>query len=104
MYREVQQFSHNKTGFQLDLQQISPKLAKLSSSTSDQEQFTIPIPGSGTSLAGAVMLRAIDPNIFILPTKTRPKKLIFIGTDGKKYPFAFKGISYLFQNQIYLFN
>lgn len=28
----------------------------------------------------------------ILPTKTKPKKLAFIGSDGKRYTYLFKGM------------
>lgn len=28
----------------------------------------------------------------ILPTKTKPKKLAFIGSDGKRYTYLFKGL------------
>jgi serine/threonine-protein kinase SMG1 len=30
--------------------------------------------------------------VHILPTKTKPKKLIFHGSDGRQYTFLFKGL------------
>lgn len=34
----------------------------------------------------------MDNFVQILPTKTKPKKLAFIGNDGKKYTYLFKGM------------
>ena len=28
----------------------------------------------------------------ILPTKTKPKKLVLLGSDGRKYAYLFKGL------------
>lgn len=36
--------------------------------------------------------RSVDNLVQILPTKTKPKKLAFIGSDGKKYTYLFKGM------------
>ena len=37
-------------------------------------------------------IASVDSNITILPTKTKPKKLSFQGSDGKKYTYLFKGL------------
>jgi hypothetical protein len=63
----------------LSLEQISPKLAAIKSST-------IPIPGKNCAI------HSIALQVHILPTKTKPKKLFFVGTNGKRYPFLFKGL------------
>ncbi|CAL4069482.1 unnamed protein product, partial [Meganyctiphanes norvegica] len=39
-----------------------------------------------------VTIASVDSNITILPTKTKPKKLSFQGSDGKKYTYLFKGL------------
>lgn len=36
--------------------------------------------------------RSVDNTIQILPTKTKPKKLAFYGSDGKRYTYLFKGM------------
>ena len=46
----------------------------------------IPLPGS------SVTLYSVEPQIYILPTKTKPKKITFIGSDGKKYTYLLKGV------------
>lgn len=70
---------------QLDLAQISPRLAAIDASL-------IPMPGEDR---GGVCIREIQNAFFILPTKTKPKKLIFVGDNGQRYPYLFKG-AYLF--------
>lgn len=35
---------------------------------------------------------SVDNTIQILPTKTKPKKLSFYGSDGKRYTYLFKGM------------
>ncbi|KAK7086207.1 Serine/threonine-protein kinase smg1 [Halocaridina rubra] len=39
-----------------------------------------------------VTIASVDGTISILPTKTKPKKLSFQGSDGKKYTYLFKGL------------
>lgn len=36
--------------------------------------------------------RSVDNTILILPTKTRPKKLAFYGSNGRRYTYLFKGM------------
>ncbi len=62
------------------MNQISPILAAISNSA-------IPIPGQESltsSNANLVTIAKISSTAIILPTKTRPKKLMFIGSDGKQ--------------------
>ena len=37
-----------------------------------------------------VLLQSIDDNVQIIKSKTRPKKLTFVGNDGKKYQYLLK--------------
>lgn len=64
----------------VDLKSLSAKLLTLTNTC-------ILIPG----LARPVRLHALSTDVTILGTKTKPKKLIFIGEDGRKYPLLLKG-------------
>ncbi|CAH8389864.1 unnamed protein product [Eruca vesicaria subsp. sativa] len=77
----------------ISLKEVAPSLSLLSS-------CNIPMPGlekqptlseSDTSLQGIVTVSSLSDHVTILPTKTRPKKLIMIGSDGKKYIYLLKG-------------
>lgn len=60
-------------------QDISAYLSQLSSSS-------IPIPGLlyNRFQGGVVTIHKVHKNVYVLPTKTRPKKITFIGSDGKE--------------------
>ncbi|KAK0425405.1 hypothetical protein QR680_009184 [Steinernema hermaphroditum] len=69
----------------LSMEDISPSLSELA-------ETTIPIPGQERMPFDKVMtIHKVGSRTSILPTKTRPKKLAFIGSDGKEYIFLFKG-------------
>ena len=38
----------------------------------------------------SVEIASMRPNVEILRSKTRPKKLVFMGTDGKQYQYILK--------------
>ncbi|KAJ1553466.1 Serine/threonine-protein kinase smg1, partial [Nowakowskiella sp. JEL0078] len=68
----------------LKLSDISPYL-----STSD---FTsIPVPGLPFN-DSIVTINGIKQSVKVLPTKTKPKKIDFEGSNGKVYSFLFKGL------------
>ncbi|CAB3408298.1 unnamed protein product [Caenorhabditis bovis] len=77
---------HMKRGAQqIETKNISPYLATIS-------KTCVPMPGQDSvEFENVVHVHKIHPNIVILPTKTRPKKLTFIGSDGISYVFLFKG-------------
>lgn len=50
----------------------------------------IALPGEASAL-DAVTIQSVGNTITILPTKTKPKKLFFLGSDGHNYPYLFKG-------------
>lgn len=84
--------SHQKKS-SISLKEVAPSLSLLSS-------CNIPMPGlekqptlseSDTSLQGIVTVSSLSDHVTILPTKTRPKKLIMIGSDGKKFIYLLKG-------------
>jgi PI-3-kinase-related kinase SMG-1 len=72
------EINHSHT---LNLADVNPTLA-------DFDFAGIPIPGINNR---KVTIRSIDPVVSVLSTKTKPKKLTFIGTDGKSYSYLLKG-------------
>lgn len=44
------------------------------------------------SVLQVVHIESFINTVNILPTKTKPKKLVFLGSDGKKYTYLFKGL------------
>jgi PI-3-kinase-related kinase SMG-1 len=42
------------------------------------------MPGLGTAAGQVITIQGIDHSAQILPAKTKPKKLVFIGSNGKK--------------------
>lgn len=78
----------------VSLSEVAPQLALLSSSD-------IPMPGlekhdliseSGfANLHDLVTIVSFFDQVTILSTKTKPKKLVFLGSDGQKYTYLLKG-------------
>ncbi|OMO75230.1 hypothetical protein CCACVL1_16263 [Corchorus capsularis] len=81
----------------ISLGEVAPQLAKLSSSD-------VPMPGLEkqvttsefdkgltSTLQGIVTIASFSEQITILSTKTKPKKLVILGSDGKTYPYLLKG-------------
>ncbi|KAK9077291.1 hypothetical protein SSX86_005628 [Deinandra increscens subsp. villosa] len=71
----------------ISLGEVAPQLAQLSSSD-------VPMPGQQgltTNLQGIITIASFSQQIVILPTKTKPKKLVIVGSDGQTYPFLLKG-------------
>ncbi|KAL8580399.1 hypothetical protein ACOMHN_020876 [Nucella lapillus] len=84
VYISLQQRASKRGSLQLKIDEISPRLAALSKSL-------IPMPGIG--LPGQmVTIQKVCNTVQILPTKTKPKKMVFIGSDGKRHPYLFKGL------------
>lgn len=77
----------------LELQQVSPLLAAITATA-------IPVPGQPLgppaaagetgSGGGGVTIAGVAPLVSILKTKTRPKKLALLGSDGQRYSFLLK--------------
>ncbi|KAK9677888.1 hypothetical protein RND81_11G174000 [Saponaria officinalis] len=79
------------------LEEVAPQLARLSSSD-------VPMPGLetqfmlseserdfGSSSLGIVTIASFSEQVTILSTKTKPKKLVILGSDGGKYTYLLKG-------------
>lgn len=73
----------------LPLQEISPAMASIS-----KTHFAINMPGILFSQAGSasnpVSVQGIRSNVMVLRTKTKPKCLEFVGSDGKSYKYLLK--------------
>uniref|UniRef100_A0A182M5Z8 non-specific serine/threonine protein kinase n=1 Tax=Anopheles culicifacies TaxID=139723 RepID=A0A182M5Z8_9DIPT len=88
LYAQLQQRSQKRFSLFLRLGDVSPNLLRLSNTA-------IAMPGIDTTLAGSrqpILIRSVDNNIQILPTKTRPKKLTFCGNDGRRFGYLSKGL------------
>ena len=81
----------------VSLEEVAPQLALLSSSD-------VPMPGLEkhvtlsesdigltNSLQGIVTIASFSEQVAILSTKTKPKKLVILGSDGQKYTYLLKG-------------
>lgn len=79
----LQQRAQKRASYLLCLEEISPRLGSMS-------QTEMALPGE-VSATDAVTIHNVGNTITILPTKTKPKKLYFLGSDGKNYPYLFKG-------------
>ncbi|KAM9291374.1 serine/threonine-protein kinase SMG1 isoform 4-T4 [Morus bassanus] len=80
----LQQRAQKRASYLLRLEEISPWLAAMTSTE-------IALPGE-VSTRDTVTIHSVGSTITILPTKTKPKKLLFLGSDGKNYPYLFKGL------------
>lgn len=79
----LQQRAQKRASYILRLDEISPWLAAMTNTE-------IALPGE-VSARDTVTIHSVGGTITILPTKTKPKKLLFLGSDGKSYPYLFKG-------------
>ena len=56
----------------------------------------VPLPGAEAGIAtGAtdeqLLISEVLPDMVALPTKTRPKRLMLLGSDGVRYTYLLKG-------------
>ncbi|XP_031125880.1 serine/threonine-protein kinase SMG1-like [Ipomoea triloba] len=80
----------------ISLGEVAPQLALLSSSDAPmpglEKQITISESEEGnTAPKGIVRIASFSDQITILSTKTKPKKLLIVGSDGEKYIYLLKG-------------
>ncbi|XP_054164318.1 serine/threonine-protein kinase SMG1-like [Oppia nitens] len=72
---------------QLIMDNISPILASL-------ENTVIPMPGlnvHSTTSGTTITIQRVSRTVTTLHTKTKPKKIVFFGSDGKAHAYLFKG-------------
>lgn len=80
-----QQKFHKRTSYTIKMQDISPVLAGF-------KNTLIAMPGLATTAKTRVTITGVSNHVSILPTKTKPKKLVFYGSDGQTYTYLFKGL------------
>ncbi|KAL6211608.1 hypothetical protein ACLB2K_016831 [Fragaria x ananassa] len=79
------------------LSEVAPQLALLSSSDVPmpglEKQDTVSESDRGLSanLQGIVTIASFSEDVAIISTKTKPKKLVILGSDGQKYTYLLKG-------------
>uniref|UniRef100_A0A6V7QWJ3 PI3K/PI4K catalytic domain-containing protein n=1 Tax=Ananas comosus var. bracteatus TaxID=296719 RepID=A0A6V7QWJ3_ANACO len=76
-------YTHQRKSF-ISLSEVAPQLARLA--TSD-----IPMPGLEKQVSKIVTISSFCDQMTILSTKTKPKKLVLMGSDGLKYTYLLKG-------------
>lgn len=77
----------------LQLDQVSPALAALGATAVPMPGHPRPPPAQAAESAaeaGAVTVAGVAPVVTILKTKTRPKKLALLGSDGRRYMYLLK--------------
>lgn len=85
LQKKFQQKFHKRASYSLKMQDISPILANL-------KNTVITMPGLATTAKKNVTISHVSNILSILPTKTKPKKLVFYGSDGQTYTYLFKGL------------
>lgn len=81
----------------VSLAEVAPQLAQMSSSEAPmpglERHRTAFDPNRSLDAAtnGIVTIASFSDNVAILSTKTKPKKLVIIGSDGQKYTYLLKG-------------
>nr|MBE5726627.1 no-on-and-no-off transient C [Cucujiformia] len=83
LQKKFQQKINKRLSYSLKMQDISPVLANI-------RDTMIAMPGL-TSSKTTVTISHVSNLVSILPTKTKPKKLVFYGSDGQTYTYLFKG-------------
>ncbi|XP_027910249.1 serine/threonine-protein kinase SMG1-like [Vigna unguiculata] len=79
----------------VSLGEVAPHLALLSSSDVPmpglEKQMQVPDSDKATDHQGVVTIASFHEQVTILSTKTKPKKLGILGSDGQKYTYLLKG-------------
>uniref|UniRef100_A0A7N8X3L8 non-specific serine/threonine protein kinase n=1 Tax=Mastacembelus armatus TaxID=205130 RepID=A0A7N8X3L8_9TELE len=81
----LQQRAQKRASYLLHLDEISPRLVSMTATE-------MALPGEVSSASDTITIQSVGNTITILPTKTKPKKLFFLGSDGRNYPYLFKGL------------
>ena len=73
-------------------QKLSDYCPKLTSRRSTAISMPgIELPYSAQTLNSIVTIHSFENRVDVLPSKTKPKKLLLLGSDGVKYPYLLKG-------------
>ncbi|XP_023013215.2 serine/threonine-protein kinase Smg1 [Leptinotarsa decemlineata] len=81
--KKFQQKFHKRASYSLKMQDISPVLYSM-------KDTVIAMPG--LALTKNITVSHVSNLVSVLPTKTKPKKLMFQGSDGQNYTYLFKGL------------
>lgn len=84
LQKKFQQKFHKRASYSLKMQNISPILHNI-------KDTLIAMPGIASTTKN-VTVAHVSNVVSILPTKTKPKKLVFYGSDGQTYTYLFKGL------------
>lgn len=86
LYHVLQSNMLRGTSNTLKMQSISPVLCNIG-------RMSISMPGlDAQDELQPVHIESVESSVCILPTKTKPKKVAFYGSNGQKYTFLFKGL------------
>ncbi|KAH1004120.1 hypothetical protein HUJ04_003920 [Dendroctonus ponderosae] len=85
LQKKFQQKFHKRASYSLKMQDISPVLHSI-------KNTLIAMPGLATTAKNSTTISHVSNIVSILPTKTKPKKLVFYGSDGQTYTYLFKGL------------
>ncbi|KAJ1529376.1 hypothetical protein ONE63_006163 [Megalurothrips usitatus] len=81
----LSQRANKRSALTLRMEDISPTLAAM-------KNTCIAMPGVASEKGCIITIASVHNHIYILPTKTKPKKLMFSGSDGRCYNYLFKGL------------
>jgi PI-3-kinase-related kinase SMG-1 len=88
-FKEFQQMlmlrSQKRMTSTISLHEVSPHLAAITSSS-------ITLPGLENISDEPIVLESFDLDVMVLPTKTKPKKISMMGSDGRRHTYLFKGL------------
>lgn len=76
----------------IDLDNASPRLL-------NARNLDIPIPGTYRAGVPVIKIASVAPVMSVISSKQRPRKLVFVGSDGRKYKFLLKGHEDLRQDE-----
>lgn len=89
LYHILQANMIRGSGSTLKMQSLSPVLCSLG-------RMRICMPGLDAQGSGGeedkVYIESVEGTVCVLPTKTKPKKVAFYGSNGQRYTFLFKGM------------
>ena len=84
-FKRIAELLKDSSRRKLVLKDISPRLAA-------RQASAISMPGLSTrDPAKLVTIQSFKQDVVILPSKTKPKKIFLVGSDGREYAFLFKG-------------
>lgn len=98
LYSIFQQRSQKRSACTLKMADISPVLAQMRNTVISMpgvdysSKPALPATGKDAATTHSIHIRSVDNIVYILPTKTKPKKLAFHGSDGRRYTYLFKGL------------